>query len=140
MRSIAWRRSSSPPKRTPGRLDPAGALDPDLPGPVDHHLVDRGVGEQRLERTEARRALGDARDELRAGVLVEHARLAIDERADALVQLAVRTVAPGLGEQALAQRAGERVERGVIGGASASGAHVHARARRAAIRPRSGSR
>ena len=88
-----------------GRLDPAAPLDPDRPGSVDHDLVDSGIGEQRLERAEARRALGDAGDEPRAGVLVEQPGLAIDERADALLQLAVRAVTPGLAEQPLAQRA-----------------------------------
>ena len=37
------------------RLDAPVALDVRAAGPVDHHLGDGGVGEQRLERTEARR-------------------------------------------------------------------------------------
>ena len=34
------------------RFEPAGALDVRPPGPVEHHLADRRVGEQRLERPE----------------------------------------------------------------------------------------
>ena len=37
-----------------GALEPPGALDPHRPRPVDHHLVDRGVAQQRLERARAR--------------------------------------------------------------------------------------
>ena len=46
-----------------GRLDPAAALDPHLARPVDHHLVDGGIAEQRLQRPEPERALRDARHE-----------------------------------------------------------------------------
>ena len=42
-----------------GRLEPAAALDPRRRGPADEDLVDLGVGEQRLERPEPERPLGD---------------------------------------------------------------------------------
>ena len=74
-------------------------------GAVDHHLVDRGVGEQRLQRPEPERALGDPRGELVARALVEHAGLAVDERPDPLGPRRRRP--PRLRQQPLAQRAGE---------------------------------
>ena len=51
-------------------------------------------------------ALGDPAGELGARGRVEHRRLAVDERADAVGQLAVA----GLAQQALAQLGGELVE------------------------------
>ena len=57
MRSIAWRRSASAANATPVALEPSGPLDPHAPRPVDHHLVDGRVLQQRLERTEAERPL-----------------------------------------------------------------------------------
>jgi len=95
-----------------GRLDAALALHPDLLGPVDHDLVDGRVGQQRLERTEPEGALRHPGDEMRAGVVVEQPRLAIDERADALVHVtAVAAAAGRLAEQPVAQRACQSVER-----------------------------
>ena len=57
-----------------GLREPAAALDPHRRGPADEDLVDAGVAQQRLERPEADRALGDPRRERRAGARVEHAR------------------------------------------------------------------
>ena len=94
------------------RLDAAVALDPHAAGAVDHDLVDAGVGEQRLERPEPERALGDPRRQPRAGIVVEQTGLAVDELADALVQVAAG-VAGGLAEQPVAQRDRQLVERGV---------------------------
>ena len=54
IRSIASRSASSDVEPHLGRLDPPAALDVDLVGPVDHHLLDRGVREQLLERARGR--------------------------------------------------------------------------------------
>ena len=109
MRSIASRRSRSWAKRTPVRSSRPAALDPDRRRPADHDLVDRGVAQQRLQRAEAERALGDPLGELGARVGVEHRRLAVHERADPLGR--GRPPAPaGVGEQAVAQVGGELVE------------------------------
>src|SRR3954470_12801661 len=43
-------------KRDVRALEASGALDPHGARPVDHHLVDRRVAQQGLERTEAERA------------------------------------------------------------------------------------
>ena len=66
-----------------GRLQPPAPLDPHRRGAGDHDLVHRRVGQQRLQRPEPERPLRDPRDELRAAVLAQHARLAVDQRADA---------------------------------------------------------
>ena len=79
-----------------GRLDPPLALNPDLPRPVHHHLVDRRVAQQRLERAEAERALRDPSRKTRAGVVVEQPRLAIDELVDALLEVFSRPIGSGL--------------------------------------------
>ena len=86
-----------------GALEPPAALDPHRRRAADHDLVDRGVAQQRLERPEPERALGDPSGELGARVGVEHRRLAIHERADALAQV-------GLGA-ARVRRAGGRAGR-----------------------------
>ena len=95
-----------------GGLEPPAALDPRGRGPAHEHLVDLGVGEQRLERAEPERALRDPRDERLARALVEHGRLAVHERADPLLRVLRRARVGGLREHALAQRAREPVERG----------------------------
>ncbi len=108
IRSIASRRSRSLANRTAGALEPAAALDPDRRGAAHHHLLDRRVAQQRLQRPEAERPLGDPARELGPRAGVERGRLAVDERPDAL-----RRVLAGLGgrgEQAVAQVGGERVE------------------------------
>ena len=112
IRSIAWRRSASAAKATLGRLEPAGALDPDGCAAVDHDLVDRRVLEQRLERPEPERPLRHPRDELFAGGRVEDAGLTVHQRADPLDRRgrARRARMLRLGEQALAQRAREVLE------------------------------
>jgi hypothetical protein len=47
-------------------VQPAGALDPDVVGPVDHDLGDGVVGEQSLQRTVAEDVVGQLLDEPRA--------------------------------------------------------------------------
>ena len=101
-----------------GALQAPGALDPHRPRAVDHDLVDGRVAEQGLERPEPERALGHTRDELVARAGVQQCRLAVDERADARVQ--VGAVGRGLGDQPLAQRGGEVVE----GGGAGIGVHA----------------
>ena len=87
------------------RLDAPLALDPHLIRTVDHHLIDRRIAQQRLQRPEPERALGDPRHQLSTGVVVQQARLTVDERADALVQVALRCArASSLTQQAVAQR------------------------------------
>ena len=116
-----------------GRLDAAFTLDPDPAGPVDHHLVDGVVGQEGLERPEAERALGDPLREPCARGVVEQARLAVDERPDALVDVDAREAGVGLGEQPVAQRPGELLERLVA-------VHARLRAGAGAIRPRPAGR
>ena len=65
-----------------------------------------GSRKQRLERPEPERPLGDPADELGPRARVEHRRLAIHERADAVGQLTLA----GIEQQALAQVGGELVE------------------------------
>ena len=102
-----------------GLREPAAALDPHRRRAADEDLVDAGIAQQRLERPEPDRALGDPRRERRARPRVEHARLPLDERADPVARVvAARRVARAVDEP-LAERAGEVVER------------VHARDRRA---------
>ena len=88
-------------------LEAAAALDPDRRGPAHHHLLDRGIAEQRLERAEAERALGDPARELGARRFVEHRGLAVDERADPPRQV---LAAVGVRQQAVAQLGGQLVE------------------------------
>ena len=90
MRSIAWRSSASLAKRALVGSSRPRALDPGRRRAADEDLVDLGVGEQRLERPEPERALGDPLRERLAGALVEHPRLAVDERADAGARVLVR--------------------------------------------------
>ncbi len=94
------------------RLDAPVALDPHLVGTVDHDLVDARVGEQRLERPKAERALGDAGRERRAGVVGQQPRLAVDELPDALMQVSV-AVLRRLTQKPVAQRRGQLLERGL---------------------------
>ena len=112
-------------------FEAAGALDPDRTRPVDHHLLDLRVAQQRLERTEAERALGDELDEVVARRLVEQRGLAVDQRSDARVQVLLDSL-PGAVEQARAQVVGEAVEDGGLGG----GLHATRRCSPAGIRPR----
>ena len=69
-----------------------------------------GIAQQRLERPEPDRALGDARGERRARAGVEHAGLALDERADPRGRVVAVARVAGAVDEALAERAGERVE------------------------------
>ena len=115
MRSIAWRSSASEANAASGRLDAARALDPDRARPVDHDLVDARVAQQRLERAQPERALGDERDEVLAGGLVEQRGVAVDQRADARGQVGVRDAA-GLGQQLGAQVVREALEDLGLGG------------------------
>jgi hypothetical protein len=94
-----------PDRRT---LEAAAPFDPHRPGATHHHLLDGGVPQQRLERAEAERALGDAARELGAGAGVEHRRLAVHERADRV--LARRRGIAGARQEAVAQVGGELVE------------------------------
>ena len=80
MRSIASRRSASRSKRTPVHSSRPRALHPHRSGAGDHDLVHRRVGQQRLQRPEPERALGDPRRQLHAPVLAQHARLAVHQR------------------------------------------------------------
>ena len=91
-------------------LDAAGALDPHRRRAAHHHLLDGGVGEQRLERAEAERALGDPPGELGAGVLVEDGRLAIHELPDPPAEILAGLA--GARQQAVAEVGGEGVEVG----------------------------
>ena len=65
-----------------GRLNPARALDPDLLVTVDHDLVDRRVGEQRLQRAVADRRRDDAVDQLDAQLHRQRRCLALDKLLD----------------------------------------------------------
>ena len=66
IRSIASRRARSDVEPHLGALDPPAALDVDVVGPVDHHLLDRRVGEQLLERPKADRVAQDQLPDLLA--------------------------------------------------------------------------
>jgi hypothetical protein len=92
-----------------GGLEPAAPFDPHGLGPAHHDLLDGWVLQERLERAEPKRPLGDAAGELGAGVGVEHRRLAIDERLDAAGQVLGLGVA-GAGQEAVAEVGGELVE------------------------------
>ena len=94
-----------------GLREPAAALDPHGRGPAHEDLVDAGVAQQRLERPEADRALGDPRREGRAGARVEHAGLALDDGADPVARVVAARRVPRAVDEPLAQRAGEVVER-----------------------------
>ena len=115
-----------------GGLEAPAALDPRGCGAADEHLVDLGVGEQRLERPEPEGALGDPRDERLARALVEHRRLAVHERPDALLRVLRRAGLGGLREHALAQRAREPVERGLLAGGVGHHGHPSPRGERVA--------
>ena len=104
-----------------GGLEPPAALDPRRRGAADEDLVDLGVGQQRLERAEAERALGDPGDERVARALVEHRRLAVDEASGSAPGVVGRAGLRRLREHALAQRAGEAVERRAVVGLGAHG-------------------
>ena len=69
-----------------GALDPAGALDVDLVGAVDHDLGHGVVGQQRLEHAEADRLVDDAADQPRALGGREHGALARDHAPDDALQ------------------------------------------------------
>jgi hypothetical protein len=81
------------------------------PHAVDHHLVDRGVAQQRLERTQPERPLGHPRHERVASARIEQRRLALHQRPDPPLHVA-GALRRRLGKQPLAQRGGERVEVG----------------------------
>ena len=66
-------------ERDIGPLDPAAPLDVDLLVPIHHHLLDRGIGEQLLERPEADRLAEDQLDQAVAGRWSEDRRVLIDE-------------------------------------------------------------
>ena len=87
-----------------GRLDPPAALDVDLVGAVDHHLVDRGVREQLLERAEADRVAQDQLADPGAARLREHRGVIVDQlRHRALEVVAARPPRGRLGPAALDQ-------------------------------------
>ena len=86
-------------------------LDPHHSGAVDHHLVDLGIGEQRLERAEAERALGDHVRQLGAHVLVQQRRLEVHQRADAVRQVGAIGSLSRLAKQPLTQRVRQLVKR-----------------------------
>ena len=94
-----------------GLREPPAALDPHGLGPADEQLVDAGVAQQRLERPESDGPLGDPRGERGARARVEHAGLALDERADPRTGVVAALGVAGRLDEAVAQRAGERVER-----------------------------
>ena len=98
------------------RLEAPAALDPRRRGAAHEHLVDLRVGEQRLERPEPERALGDPGDERVARPLVEHRRLAVHERADPRLRVIEGCRVGRLREHALAQRRREAVEGGGVVG------------------------
>ena len=129
-RRAAARRTAARPRRRGGRAargsarsrgagrprrrsdTPVGSIRPPRsthtwPGPLtitsstDGSPSSGSSGPSPNERSAMRAASAGAR------VVVEQAGLAVDERADALVQVAVAAVAAGLGEQPVAQRAGE---------------------------------
>ena len=62
-----------------GGLDPPAALDEDGLGAVDHHLLDRGIGEQVLERSEADGVAEDPGDHRVAVGVAEQGRLPVDQ-------------------------------------------------------------
>ena len=93
-----------------GLREPAAALDPDRRGPADEQLVDAGIAQQRLERAEPDRALGHAGGERGARRGVEHARLALDERADPRARVVAGAGLARAVDEPVAQRAGEGVE------------------------------
>ena len=65
-----------------GRLDPPAALDVDAPRAVDHHLLDRGVGEQVLERSEADACRGGSAATIASrSAVAEQRRLLVDQLA-----------------------------------------------------------
>jgi hypothetical protein len=94
-----------------GALESPAALDPHRPQAVDHHLVDYGVAQQRLERPQPERPLGHPRHQRLARARIEQRRLALHQRPDPPLDVA-RGLRPRLGQQRLAQRGCERVEVG----------------------------
>ena len=91
-----------------GLRQPAAALDPDRRRPADEQLVDRRIAQQRLERPEPDRPLGHPRGERRARRGVEHAGLALDERADPRGRIVAAGGVARAVDEPVAQRAGER--------------------------------
>ena len=117
------------------RLEPPVALDVGAAGAVDHHLGDRRIGEQWLERTEPRRPRRRARStqplEVRSGqerVLV--ARAAAPSRARSADRVAAGVVGVGGDEPAVHPLLQARVGVGATGSSPASGATVMPRRRR----------
>ena len=93
-----------------GLREAPAALDPHRLGPADEQLVDRRVAQQRLQRPEPDRPLGHPRGERLARRGVEHARLALDERADPRGGVVAGARLAGAVDQPVAQRPGEAVE------------------------------
>ena len=73
-------------ERDVGALDPAGALDVDLVGAVDHDLGHGVVGQQRLQDAQADRLVDDAADQPRALGGGEHGPFARDHAPDDALQ------------------------------------------------------
>src|SRR3954471_397053 len=93
-----------------GRRQPTAALDLHRRRARDHDLVHRSIAEQRLQRPEPERALGDPRGELSPPRLRQDARLAVHERADAAGQVGLLPRLAGARQQLLAKVGGEGVQ------------------------------
>ena len=72
IRSIASRSARSDEKRTSRSLDSPAPLDVDPLRPVHHHLLDRGIRQQLLERAEAHRVAKDQLTHLGTPGIREH--------------------------------------------------------------------
>ena len=91
-----------------GPLDPAAALDIDPVVPVHHHLLDRRISEQLLERPEAYCLSEDQLAEALACEGLEDGRVLVHQIADRLRQRTeIRGAGGGLGAPALDQAAPE---------------------------------
>jgi hypothetical protein len=88
-----------------GALQAPATLDPHRRHPVDHHLIDVRVAQQRLERPQPERPLGHARHERLARTHVQQRRLTLHQRPDPPLDV-VGPVAHRLAQQPLAQRGG----------------------------------
>ena len=134
IRSIASRSARSESNRTSVALDPPPALDVDVVGPVDHHLLDRRVGQQLLQRPEADRVAQDQLADLLAPASESAAAWSSTSSATAASRLlAARAPCGRLGAPALEQAAAK--VRGQRLGVAFGDAHDRVNPRAPATRP-----
>src|SRR6185312_13329114 len=91
-----------------GGFDATAPLYVDGAGPVDHHLLDGGVGEQHLERAEADAVADDPGRDLLTVALPEQNRLPLDQGAHRLAQISTVLSARRRGSAPLDKQAPQR--------------------------------